>query len=172
MNEKLTIIRDPDGKPLVLINDIKFKGKRRVKWKDVEEYLKTYIGTYYEIAETAEKIYIGSDFPDEYANSEYSSKLRGPLARAKANASQGIAELIEIAINERHQKNYKEKHKNRAKYGWYRYTSQFALPVYNTTAELMRYNVYRVEMLVRHADDGKKYLYDLVNIKKRNEYPA
>lgn len=29
-----------------------------------------------------------------------------------------------------------------------------------------RYNVFNVIMVVRHAQDGKLYLYDLVNIKK------
>ena len=30
----------------------------------LEQYLKEYIGEYFEISETSEKIYIGSDFPD------------------------------------------------------------------------------------------------------------
>lgn len=38
------------------------KSKKRNKqeeWEEVEEYLKEYIGTCYEIVETADKIYIG-----------------------------------------------------------------------------------------------------------------
>ena len=31
-----------------------------------QRYLKEYIGEYFEISETSEKIYIGSDFPDEF----------------------------------------------------------------------------------------------------------
>lgn len=27
-------------------------------------------------------------------------------------------------------------------------------------------------LLIRHAEDGKKYLYDMVNIKKETEYTA
>ena len=38
----------------------------RDDWSVVEEYLKEYIGDFYEIEETSEKIYISADFPDEY----------------------------------------------------------------------------------------------------------
>lgn len=34
---------------------------------------------------------------------------------------------------------------------------------------LERYNIYRIEMLVRHASDDKLYLYDMVNTKKEKE---
>ena len=80
--------------------------------------------------------------------------------------------IIEIATNCRYQENMKEKHFGDAKKGWYRYTSNFALPVYDEDGAIQRYNVFRIEMLVRHSQDGKKYLYDLVNIKKRTEHPA
>lgn len=54
MDKNINIIRDLDGKRFVLINDIRFKGKRK-DWKNVEEYLKEYIGSFYEIEETSEK---------------------------------------------------------------------------------------------------------------------
>ena len=66
-NRNVNIITDADGKKLVLINDIRFKAKARDDWNIVEEYLKEYIGKFYEIEETSDKIYISSDFPDEYA---------------------------------------------------------------------------------------------------------
>jgi hypothetical protein len=31
-----------------------FKGKRNVEWKDVESYLRQYVGEFYEIADTKE----------------------------------------------------------------------------------------------------------------------
>ena len=44
---------------------------------------------------------------------------------------------------------------------------RFALPVYNDkTGELERYNIFSAKMLVRHANNGKKYLYDFLTIKK------
>ena len=51
-------------------------------------------------------------------------------------------------------------------YGWYRYSSRFALPVFGEDGEITRYNVFNVIMIIRHARDGKKYLYDIINIKK------
>lgn len=66
------------------------------------------------------------------------------------------------------QENYKGKHNVDAKYGWYRFTTRFALPVYDSnTGELERFNIFRIEMLIRHAADGNLYLYDMVNIKKK-----
>ena len=40
-----------------------------------------------------------TDLPDEYAHSEYTSTLRGTNAKAKANAAQGLGEMLEIAFN-------------------------------------------------------------------------
>ena len=51
-------------------------------------------------------------------------------------------------------------------YGWYRYESRFALPVFNEVGEIERYNVFNVIMVIRHAKDGKMYLYEIMNIKK------
>lgn len=51
--------------------------------------------------------------------------------------------------------------------GWYRYDSRFALPVYDDAGEFLRYNVFHASMLIRHASDGKLYLYDILDIKKK-----
>ena len=56
MEPKINIFEDLDGKKIVMIHDIRFKGKRKINWKEVESYLKEYVGSCYEIAETAEKI--------------------------------------------------------------------------------------------------------------------
>ena len=104
--------------------------------------------------------------PDEYSHSEYTRVLRGANAKAKANAAQGIPELLEIASGKEYKENYKEKHNMDAKYGWYKYDSRFALPVFDKDGELERYNVFHVIMIVRHSHDGKLYLYDIMNIKK------
>ena len=69
--------------------------------------------------------------------------------------TQGLPQIIEVASNCRFQENMKEKHHGDAKKGWYRYTSNFALPVYDEKGGLQRYNVFRIEMLVRHSQDGK-----------------
>lgn len=89
------------------------------------------------------------------------------MAKAKANAAQGIPELIQIATNAEHSENVKKRHEKDAKYGWYRYDVRFAIPVHDDkTGEVLRYNIFFARMLVRHADDGNKYLYDLLAVKK------
>jgi hypothetical protein len=172
MDRNVTIVNDLDGKKFVLINDIRFRAKKREDWKIIEEYLKEYVGEFYEIEETSEKIFISADFPNEYANSESRIALKGAVAKAKANATQGIPELIQLATNEEYSDNTKVKHKKDAKYGWYRYNVRFALPVYDDkTRQVVRYNMYSARMLVRHSEDGKKYLYDLLAIKKETSSP-
>ena len=166
MDRKVNVAEDLDGNKIVFIHDVKFKGKRSIKWTDVEDYLKQFIGESYVIEDTKDMIYIGTDFPDEYAHSEYTTALKGVNAKAKANAAQGVPELIEIATEKEYRENSKEKHSKDAKFGWYRYLSRFAMPVCDDNGEITGYNVFHVIMVVRHAQDGKLYLYDIVNIKK------
>ena len=130
MDKKINVISDLEGNEIIIINDIRFKGKRRSDWEN------------------------------------------GTNAKAKANATQGIPMLIQCATNRRWQENYKSKHNVDAKFGWYRFTTRFALPVYNSNSgELERWNIFRIEMLIRHAADGNLYLYDMVNIKKETSTP-
>ena len=73
----------------------------------VEQYLKRFVGESFVISETADIVYIGADLPDEYAHSEYTHILRGANAKAKANAIQGVPEIVEIASEKRYTENYK-----------------------------------------------------------------
>lgn len=166
MQRKVAVVEDLEGNKIVVMHDIIFKGKRSVEWADVETYLKRFVGEEYNIEATGDLIYIGTDLPDEYTHSNYTMLLRGANAKAKANAAQGLPEIIEIATEKAHKENFKDKHNQDAKYGWYKYTSRFALPVYDGDGEVERYNVFQVIMIVRHAENGKMYLYDIMNIKK------
>ena len=87
------------GNKVVEIDKIKFSGKRKINWAAVEDYLKDYIGKAYALEQMNDVIYVGSEFPDEYANSKYSSKAFGTIGRAKANASQAIPELIKVTTS-------------------------------------------------------------------------
>ena len=124
LKRNVTIIKDLKGRNIVLINDIYFKGRQNIEGKEVEQYLKRYVG-----------------------------------------------EFIEIAVNKRFKDNLAEKHKGDAKYGWYRYDSRFALPVYDNNEEIIRYNVFYVELVIRHAANKKLYLYDVINVKKETGKP-
>ena len=167
MERKINVIEDLDGKKTVLIQDIIFKGRRAIHWDDVEKYLGQYIDDLYKIAETGEEIYIGSELPSEYTGSVYTMSLKGGVAKAKANAAQGIPELIEIATAPIFEENRKYKHRKDAKFGWYRYDTRFAIPVFDENGEIEKYNVFKALILIRHAENGKKYLYDILEIKKK-----
>ena len=80
-----------------------------------------------------------------------------------------LEKLIYVAENKRWQENYKPKHSIDAKGGWYRYTTRFAFPIKDSIGKVDRYNLYRIEILVRCTSDGELYLYDLVNVKKEGE---
>ena len=166
LERKVDVVEDLDGKKTVFIHDSLFKGKRTINWGEVERYLKRYVGEIYTVAASNDVVYIGPDLPDEYAHSNYTHILRGTNAKAKANAVQGLPELMEVANGKSYTENYKTKHNTDAMYGWYRYESRFALPVFDANGEITRYNIFNVIMVIRHAKDGKKYLYDIINIKK------
>lgn len=166
MQRKVNVVEDLKGNKIVFIHDIRFKGRQAIDWDDVERYLKRYVGESHIIESTKDMVYIGVDLPEEYAHSNYTDTLKGANAKAKANATQGLPEMIEIATNKAHKENFKEKHNRDAKYGWYRYDSRFALPVFDEEGEIKYYNVFKVIMVVRHAEDGKMYLYDIMNKKK------
>lgn len=46
MDKKIDIIEDADGKGIVVISDLRFRGRRSVDWNIVENCLKEYIGGY------------------------------------------------------------------------------------------------------------------------------
>jgi len=82
------------------------------------------------------KIYIGKDFPDEFAHGKDKTVLKGPNLKAKANAALAIGELIQIPDNKSFSVDHDNKHGYKAKYGWYRYNTRLALPVYNDMGAL------------------------------------
>ena len=160
------IIINNKGQRVVEIDDIIFSSKRKIDWNGVEQFLKRYIGQAYNIDETDDLFSIDSDFPDEYANSNYSVKAHGTVGKAKANASQVIPELINIASNIVFKENTKKKHEKNAKYGWYRCTVRFTLPTCDDKGKIIGRNAFYGRMIIRFADDGKKSLYNIIDIKK------
>jgi len=171
-NKHISVISDERGCAIVIINDIRFMGRQGINWKEVENFVWQYVGESFEIIETADIIYVGEDFPSELKGSNDTIRLKGTQAKAKANSTTKLPMLLKYATNKRWQENYKSKHGADAKYGWYRFTSRFALPIYDNDGEIERYNVFRIEMLIRHASDDKLYLYDMVNIKKETGNPS
>lgn len=171
MNNGANIITDLDGVQIVLINDIYFQSRRGINWKTIEQYLKRYIGECFETLESAEKIYVGSDFPDEFSHSNDTRGLKGANIKAKANAISVIGKLIQIATNRVEYPDFNSKHGSKAKLGWYRYDTRFGIPVYNDMGIVERYNIFLSRILVRRNEDGRLFLYDLVRTKKETSKP-
>lgn len=169
--KKLEIVLDSKGNKVVVLPDIIFSNKQNIDWNEVEQYLKRYVGEIVQIAETGDIVYLGNDFPDEYTGSKYTRKTKGARAKAKANAVQGIREMVEIASDKLFRVNQKQKHSNDAANGWYYYTTRFAMPIYTNNEKIERYNIYSGCFVVNCAKNGKMYLYDLVNIKKEASNP-
>ena len=44
LDKNVSIVMDLDGSGIVLINDVRFKSRRRIDWNEVERYLKEYVG--------------------------------------------------------------------------------------------------------------------------------
>lgn len=123
------------------------------------------------IAESNDIIYLGKNFPNEFAGSKYTRQAKGARAKAKANAVQGIREMIENATDKRFRENYKKKHSLDAGKGWYYYTTRFALPIYDNQVKTMQYNVYTGCLVINCTSRGKMYIYDLVDVKKEASNP-
>ena len=160
------IIVNEKGQKVVRIGTIIFSSKRRIDWVGVEDYLKRYVGEEYVIDETNDVICIGSEFPDEYTHSKDSNKSLGTIGKAKANISQAIPELIQIAANVTFSMNYEQKHSKNAKHGWLYCIVRFILPITDDKKNIIGQNYFRGRMVIRCDQNGKKYLYDIVDIKK------
>lgn len=145
-----------------------FRNKQDIPWKEVENYLKRFIGRDVVIKEYGNSVHIPSIFPDEYTESKYTKKLRGALAKAKANASQVIPEMLENATNRRWNENKDEKHRKEASGGWYRYDVAFSIPINNNG--VMSRNFYNATAVVMIKAE-QLYLYDIINIKKEASTP-
>ncbi len=152
------------------IDRIIFTNKQNIPWKEVEQYLKRYIGKNFIVNEYSDSIFIGSDFPDEFTESKYTKSLRGALAKVKANMAQIIGTIIVNATNRRWMKNKADKHNKNASEGWYRYDTYFSMPVKGSEENIERINQYRATLVVRKTSAGL-FLYDVINIKKEASTP-
>ena len=76
-----------------------------------------------------------------------------------------IKEIIEIATNRKWEKTKHSSNKD-SKYGIYKYNTFFGYPVKDSDGNIVGANIYKAKLVIRNASDGKKYLYDIVSIKK------
>lgn len=161
-------LKTVNGKQVVWIENNALTNKQLSDHRAVADYIAQHIGEVYTIIESGQKVYIGKDLPGEYTQSKYTSYLRQrnrQLLKAKNKAVSDLGMMIETSTNRRWEKTEHTQNKD-AKYGMYRYDSAFAFPVRNADGTVASIRVYDMNLLVRNASDGKKYLYDIVNIKE------
>ncbi len=135
-----------------------------------QQYLKTLISLdnpFSTILYDAQPVYIGKDLPGEYRGSKYTQGMRANLRTVKMQAATNLDEMVLLASGGEWRKNVKEKHKVDAKNGWYRYKTEFAIPVLNAEKKLSHHVIYGGVLLIRNDADGKSYLYDLIDLEKK-----
>ena len=98
----------------------------------------------------------------------YSKSTRSlPIGKlnAKARASIGLREIVENASNRRWEANKKKEHRIDGKHGFYRYDVKFSF-IHN-----WKEHIYKGILLIRNDLNYKKYLYDVLDIKKVGTNP-
>lgn len=158
--------REVNGKKIAWIENNPLSLKDLTNYKKVAAYIADHIGEVYTILESGSKVYIGENLPSEYTQSEYTRALlrKSPKTlTAKNKAIGSFGEMIEIATNRRWEKTKHTANKD-AKYGVYRYSTAFAFPVKQNN-KITNIKSFDAELVILNSSDGKKYLYDIVNIK-------
>lgn len=137
--------------------------------KTIKDYLEKHINEYASIIESGQRVYLGEDLPGEYSHSKSTQHLSSGNMLAKGRAAVGLKEIIENASNRNWTKNLKEKHNIDAKYGFYKYDTTFSFDYKG------KEKVYTGSILIRNDANGKKYLYDILDIKPKkidNDLPS
>lgn len=161
-NAKAEIVYNKDGsfnKVKIKENIFENKGNKSIA-QTIKQYLTKHIGEYADIIESGQRVYLGEDLPGEYTYSKSAQSLNKTELLAKGRATSGLKEIINNATNRQYEPNRKDKHNVDAKYGFYRYDTTFAFE-HNGKEQN-----YTGTILIRNDADGKKYLYDILNIKK------
>ena len=159
--------REVNGKKIAWIENNPLSLKDLTNYKKVAAYIANHIGEAYTILESGYRVYIGENLPKEYTQSEYTKALlrnNQPILRAKKKTIGSFGEMIEIATNRRWEKTKHAANKD-AKYGVYRYSTAFAFPV-KQNGKITSVKSFDAELVILNSSDGKKYLYDIVNIKE------
>lgn len=120
-------IKNIDGRLMTVIdtqNDTR-------DFKAAEAYLKTLVNTehpFSTILMDAQPVFVGKDLPGEYKSSEYTKTMKPALRKIKMQAATNLDEML-LAENGEWRENVKPKHAKDAQNGWYRYDTEFAVPV-------------------------------------------
>ena len=130
--------------------------------KETVKNINSQRGEVYKITETNNSVIIDKKTSKEYSFSKYSQSLNINTKKLKGILSKYLKEIISNSFDRRFVNYKKVKHVKDAKYGFYKYKIVFS--IINDLNE----NIYEAVVLVRNSEDKKKYLYDILDIKKIN----
>lgn len=130
--------------------------------KETIKNIKNQKGISYKIIETNNNVFIDKKTAYEFVYSKNSVLNNKQQKLIKSKLSKYLREIINNSTDKIYTTNKKDKHSKDAKYGFYRYKITFS--ILNKDVE----NVYEAIVLIRNSEDTKKYLYDILNIKKIN----
>lgn len=128
--------------------------------KETIKNINNHRGEVYKITETNNNVIIDKKTSREYSFSKYSRNLDMEDKKIKGLLSKYLKEIINNSGKRIYSSNKKSKHVKDAKYGFYRYKIVFS--IINDLNE----NIYEAVVLVRNDANTKKYLYDILDIKK------
>lgn len=117
-------------------------------------------GVEYKNLESSYNILIDKKTANEFIYSKYTKNQSYNIKRVKYKLSKYLKELIENGKDKIFDKNRKEKHILDAKYGFYKYKITFSIVENNIES------IYIAIVLIRNSYDEKKYLYDILDIKR------
>ncbi len=164
-----------EDKVVYIDNDITLNKPENMKYT---EYVEKYIAEMFDdndyvssLPDNGIPVFASDDLPGEFANSKYTKYLRNRKQdrfRAKMRLASSLEELVRIATGRRWEK---AKHPNNkdVKYGVYKYSSSFAFPALDASGKTEKVFAYNCDIVVINASNGKKYLYDVLNIKENTE---
>ena len=166
------IKQTPDGQKVVVL-DQNVLGQRPNTMKK-ETFIKNYLvdlarnnpDVFARIEENGHKIYLDDNvLPNEYAYSKSAQNAKGEIKNIRERALSSLDEIIEVGSNRRFEGNRKEnlqpKRADKKRGGMYKYDTKIAIPGENGMESF-----YDATVLIRYDQNGKRYLYDIVGIKK------
>lgn len=128
--------------------------------KETVKNINSQRGEVYKITETNNSVIIDKKTSKEYTFSKYSRKLDAENKKVKGILSKYLKEIISNFFDRRFVNYKKAKHVKDAKYGFYRYKIVFSIK------DDVKENIYEAVVLIRNDANTKKYLYDILDIKK------
>lgn len=128
--------------------------------KRAKAHIKEQKGISYKNILTSNTILIDDKTANEYIYSCYTRWKKQDIKYVKFILSKYIKELFMNANSKSYEANRKNKHNLDAMYGFYKYEAKFSI------VDNGKETIYTCSLLVRNDANGKKYLYDILDIKK------